>query len=161
MTSTAKQILLIDDSEEDSFFVQRLLREFPLVESHSLATAENMDDGKKYLATHVRSISLVLLDLNLPDTTDGRDAYAQIRAINQFVPVIALTSVENRELAVDLMGMGLEDFVCKSDIMHAPQMLAKCIDFVLSHNAEKEISVRNLMEAIDGRGGFLKMFGEH
>lgn len=159
MTSTAKKILLIDDSVSDIFLVQRILRDYPPLSSHSAIVFDNISDAKEYLGMHGENITLVLLDLGLPDTVDGRDSYAQIRTVNENIPVIALTSIENRELAVDLMAMGLEDFVCKSDILYAPQMLAKAIDFALSRNVQKEHSVRSLMQTLENQDSLLASLG--
>ena len=156
MSTAVRKILLIDDSLTDSFLIQRILRDYPPIASHSIVVMENIRDAKAYLADNIDTTTLVLLDLGLPDTIDGRDSYTHIRSVDDQIPIIALTSIENRELAVELMGLGLEDFVCKSDILYAPKMLGKAIDFALSRNVQKEHSVRSLMQALENKDSLLE-----
>lgn len=155
MSIAVKKILLIDDSATDAFLIQRILHDYPPLISHHVVVMENISDAKEYLKQNASSINLVLLDLGLPDTVNGQDSFRHIHAVNNQIPIIALTSIENRDLAVELMGLGLEDFVCKSDILYAPKMLGKSIDFALSRNVQKEHSVRSLMQALENKDSLL------
>ena len=150
MATLLRKILLIEDSETDSFLIQRIMREYPSLNSHALVVEENMKSAKEYLELHHTDISLILLDLGLPDTIDGKDTFEQLALSNlSDIPVIALTSVNNPKMAINLVQMGLEDFLCKTDVLYAPLLLAQSIDFVLSRNMPHNRSVRTLMDALD------------
>lgn len=143
MASAFKKILLIEDSQTDSFLTQRLMREYPAYTSNTIIVEESMHSAKKFLESQRDSISLILLDLGLPDTLDGYDSFEQLKEINTTnIPVIVLTSVSSIGLSTGLSKMGAEDFLCKSDILFAPLMLSKAIDFILSPAAEKQRSLR-------------------
>lgn len=146
MATLFKKILLIEDSQTDSFLIQRAMREYPALTSHSLIIHNDMKSAQGYLDMNRDSISLILLDLGLPDTTDGKDTYRQLSLTNTTnIPVIVLTSTNNRNMAMDLVNLGLKDFLCKTDVMHAPLLLPQAIDFILSRNVHKLRSVRNMI----------------
>jgi DNA-binding response OmpR family regulator len=156
MATLLKKILLIEDSQTDSFLIQRAMREYPALSSHTLIIHDNMKSAQEYLDANRGSISLILLDLGLPDTTDGQDTYEQLCHNNiTDIPVIALTSVNNRNIAIALAEQGLEDFLCKTDVMYAPLLLAQSINFVLSRNINKVRSVRDMMGDIDSYAGII------
>jgi sigma-B regulation protein RsbU (phosphoserine phosphatase) len=64
-----------------------------------------------------RPFDLVLMDLNYTrDTTSGReglDLLAQIRTLDQTLPVVAMTAWGSIELAVETMRNGVSDFILK------------------------------------------------
>jgi sigma-B regulation protein RsbU (phosphoserine phosphatase) len=64
-----------------------------------------------------RPFDLVLMDLNYTrDTTSGReglDLLAQIRALDEMLPVVAMTAWGSIELAVETMRNGVNDFILK------------------------------------------------
>jgi sigma-B regulation protein RsbU (phosphoserine phosphatase) len=64
-----------------------------------------------------RQWDLLLLDLNYArDTTSGReglDLLAEVRKVDQFLPVVLMTAWGSIELAVEAMQMGGSDFVLK------------------------------------------------
>jgi sigma-B regulation protein RsbU (phosphoserine phosphatase) len=66
---------------------------------------------------HDREWDLLLLDLNYArDTTSGReglDLLAQVRKLDQLLPVVLMTAWGSVELAVEAMQMGGNDFVLK------------------------------------------------
>lgn len=146
MATLLRKILLIEDSQTDSFLIQRAMREYPALTSHSLIIHNDMKSAQAYLDMNRDSISLILLDLGLPDTTDGKDSYRQLSLTNTTnIPVIALTSTNNRNMAMYLINLGLKDFLCKTDVMYAPLILPQAIDFILSRNVHKLRSVRNMI----------------
>lgn len=152
MATLLKKILLIEDSRTDSFLIQRVIREYPPLSSHTLIIREDMKSAQAYLDENRDGISLILLDLGLPDTVDGKDSYEQLALSNVTdIPVIALTSIDNRNMATTLAELGLEDYLCKTDVMLAPLLLAQSIDFILSRHVNKIESIRHMMGTVDFR----------
>ncbi|HNQ92079.1 MAG TPA: response regulator [Alphaproteobacteria bacterium] len=145
MTKTAKKIVLIEDSETDSFLIKRVIREHPCDQSYSIVSLQCMGDARAYLTQNNHDdIEVILLDLNLPDTIDGLDTYEQIRAMVPETPVVALTSSDNRELAMNLLNKGIEDFVCKTHILDNPDLLCRAIDFAICRHSQSQAAISKL-----------------
>jgi two-component system, sensor histidine kinase and response regulator len=58
---------------------------------------------------------LVLLDLDLP-TVSGASAVKQLQAIAPDMPIIALVSPQQEEMAIGLFAVGLQDYLLKDEI---------------------------------------------
>lgn len=143
MATHTKKILLIEDSHTDSFIIHRILREYPSSSSHQVITFDTLAAAKHYFHHNAGSINvdLILLDLHLPDSADGYDSFLEIKScMTGSIPIVALTGSENRELAMDLIRMGLSDFVNKAHVIDHPDLLGRAIDFAFSrhtHTSEK------------------------
>jgi sigma-B regulation protein RsbU (phosphoserine phosphatase) len=109
---------------------------------------------------------LLMMDLNYSrDTTSGRegiDTVSRVRALDRWLPIIAMTAWGNIELAVEAMQQGVGDFILKpwddarlvhvvrSQIAHGrAQRRAEAL------NLEHGISSREILEARDVQRGFL------
>ena len=57
---------------------------------------------------------LITIDFSLPDMT-GDKLYCKIREINQQLPVIVISGQEDIAVAVDLLKMGVSDYIVKDD----------------------------------------------
>lgn len=57
---------------------------------------------------------LITIDFSLPDMT-GDKLYKRIRDVNALVPVIVISSQENITTAVNLLKMGVSDYIVKDD----------------------------------------------
>ena len=55
---------------------------------------------------------LVLMDLQMP-VMDGRKATIEVRKFNQHVPIIALTASTDISLKIELMAIGMNDYLTK------------------------------------------------
>lgn len=122
-------ILHIEDTETDAEIVQRALKKH-MKQSYRLERAHNMAEAESILRT-VDNISVILLDLGLPDTNDRMDTFQRLeKAKRKAIPTIVLTSVNDRELAVDMVGSGAGDYVRKSRVGLDPESLCDAIEFV-------------------------------
>lgn len=155
-----KKIVLIDDSPSDCFLIQRIMREYPSSRSHQIVMFDNATEGRRYIQQHPENIELVLLDLNLPDATDGHDAYDQIKECLGNVPLIALTGSDNRELAMELFKKGMDDFVCKAHIIDYPDLLGRAIDFALCRHQQARKTLDAMQRALDGKSQLLAWIGD-
>lgn len=128
-------ILLVEDSETDAYTVQRVLKNH-MHSPYQLHHVECMTDAEVLLKdANRKDFNVILLDLGLPDTKDGKETLHRIEAIREDIPVVILTSVNDHDLAVELIGDGAEDFVKKSTIANEPQVICDAIDFAIQrHN---------------------------
>lgn len=125
---TKHEILLIEDSEEDAFLVRRTIDkqlpgQFDVTLKTTIVAAED------YIKDHKEDISLVLLDLGLPDTGGGRDTFEHMREHAPKIPIVVLTGMEDHNLALALVRAGAEDFVNKGLIHDKPELLRDTVEF--------------------------------
>ena len=79
-------------------------------EGHQVAVAETGEIALEHLATHVAE--LVVLDVMLPGK-DGFAVVSELRARNQFVPVLMLTARGRAEDVVQGFAAGADDYLTK------------------------------------------------
>ena len=72
------------------------------------------ETGKDCLANLHRKPSLITMDYSLPDTT-GLDLFKQVRAINPDVPIIMISGQEDISTAVEMLKLGVSDYLVKDD----------------------------------------------
>lgn len=75
---------------------------------------QRFESGKELLAQLHRKPDLITIDFSLPDIT-GDDLFKQIREINPSVPVIVISSQEEVAVAVNLLKMGVNDYLVKDE----------------------------------------------
>ena len=101
----AIRILVVDDSQETTWLLQRALRE----EGYEVQVAHNGVEGLR-LAYNFRP-DLVLLDVMMPDM----DGWTMLRRFRDFseTPVIMLTAVGDEKSLVHGLDSGADDYVTK------------------------------------------------
>lgn len=94
-----KEILIIDDDTDLSFIISEMLESY----GYSVTTAVSGEEAFELLSKH--TYHLILLDINLPDTT-GLELCRELRKVSQ-IPVIfasARTSESDRITGFDIGG---------------------------------------------------------
>ncbi|MDI6784530.1 MAG: response regulator [bacterium] len=106
------KVLLLEDNPGDA----RLIREM-LMESDEIACEvlclDRLSAGLEYLAQESRDI--VLLDLGLPDST-GLDTVTKLYQQQPTLPVVVLTGLDDKTVAVKAIQNGAQDYVVKGDV---------------------------------------------
>lgn len=148
MSHHIQKIVLIEDSDSDAFLIARVIREYPGAGSSFIQRFETMAEARRYLSVTDDEVSVVLLDLNLPDTSGPEDTYRQLRAVAPSVPVVALTFSSDHDLALGLMRQGIEDFVNKGHILEQPEFLCKAIDFAVVRAKQVRGALKRLTEEL-------------
>ena len=100
---------------EDNVYIVQLL-EGMLAADPSLFTissAETIAKGIKCL--HAEEIDLILLDLNLPDSS-GLDTLENIQVSNPVVPIVILSGMDDNEIAIQAVERGAQDYLVKGRI---------------------------------------------
>ncbi len=106
-TAERRRIMIV----EDEIVNQRILTRF-LEESYEIVLASNGGEALETIHEQFETISLILLDLNLPDI-HGLDILRRLNADPRFarLPVIVLTADSNAEL--ECLNLGAIDFIPK------------------------------------------------
>jgi two-component system, OmpR family, KDP operon response regulator KdpE len=105
MTGASLRVLVIDDEPP----IRKLLRMGLSSQGYDIIEAPN---GKAGLALLDQQPGIVLLDLGLPDM-DGHDLLRAIRARNESVPIVVLSSRGDEAGKVAALDLGADDYVTK------------------------------------------------
>jgi signal transduction histidine kinase len=159
MENAGRKILVVDDNLELAETVSQFLEKYEFQASFVLNGSEAIE---KVLS---ESPELVLLDLNLPDTT-GMEVLKRIKEINKDIAVIVITGYGGEQVAVDIMKAGALDFLSKpfgfETLLDAVKNTLKIRDAQIEDEQLKEYSpfekffpflaheIRNPLQAIAG-----------
>jgi signal transduction histidine kinase len=77
---------------------------------------------------HQRRFDVVLLDLSLPDST-GLDTVKEFQKAVTDIPVVALSELDDEELALQALAQGAQDYIVKDQI--TTQMLVRAIRYAI------------------------------
>lgn len=111
--SPGTRILLVEDSPDDRFLIERhLRRSLGEIVVTSVATLEDL---RAALADPTRSFDVLLTDYHLPGF-DGLDACRLARDLGFEGPALVVSGALGEELAVEAMRAGLDDYVLKENL---------------------------------------------
>jgi signal transduction histidine kinase len=136
-----KNILLIEDNPGDIRLMKEMLKKISFFE-HPLLVAENLKDGCELIKEN--NIILILLDLNLPDST-GKQTFDTVIDLTKDIPVVLVSGVNDSELSMELIKKGAQDFIIKQDLNHT--LLQKTIQFALLRK-QTEVELKESSEKL-------------
>lgn len=123
-------IVVIEDNLGDFVLIEDyLIEKFNLVQ---VTHHRDFTSAVAYLKNSDNQVSLILLDLKLPDN-EGLDLVNEILALNCRVPIIILTGYSDLALAKHSLQIGISDYLIKDEIN--PIVLHKTISFALNRNS--------------------------
>lgn len=133
MQTTPEEIslLLVEDSATDADLIQESLSNSkdPLIKLRHFPTVM---DGLKYLDKE--TVDVILLDLNLPDA-DGLAALEGMRRGHPHIPVVVLTGNDNRNLALEAISRGAQDYLVKRIPFPTSEQLVQAIHYAIRRKA--------------------------
>jgi two-component system KDP operon response regulator KdpE len=115
VSASPLKVLIVDDEPP----IRKLLRMGLSTQGYEILDATN---GKTALALLDAKPDLIILDLGLPDM-QGLDLLAAIRARNESVPIVVLSSRSDESVKVRALDLGADDFVVKP--FSGPELLAR------------------------------------
>jgi two-component system KDP operon response regulator KdpE len=105
MSAAPLRVLVVDDEPP----IRKLLRMGLTAQGYQTLEAPN---GKVALDLLSQSPDLIILDLGLPDT-QGHDLLRTIRARNESVPIVVLSSRGDEAGKVQALDLGADDYITK------------------------------------------------
>ena len=141
MASKSISVLLVDD--DPSFarvFQDSLLKARGIV--FRVTRKTNVDDA--LLAIKANPLfDIIVTDFVLPDL-NGLDFCLRLSQMEQKIPVVMISSTKDIKLAVEVMKLGVEDFLVKDELdeAHVPRTLVNILD---------RIRVKSQMHAVEKR----------
>jgi signal transduction histidine kinase len=133
MNNGHTHVLLIEDNPGDADLVR--LR---LVEGNSavdVSCVNRLADGLASMAKQAPSV--VLLDLNLPDS-HGADTFRKVLEKAPGVPVVILSGQDDEVLAMKALHQGVQDYLVKGDITSSH------LERVMRYAIERQALIRSL-----------------
>ncbi len=112
MKNKTTHILLIEDNPLDARLVKEYLNDC-LSFGYEMTTAETLTLGLAKL--NDGSFDLILLDLNLPDST-GMVTFKKIFSASSHIPIVLLTGINDEALATQAIKLGAQDYLVKGQI---------------------------------------------
>jgi len=153
MAVSSIRTLLIEDNPVDAQLVQAVLSQSPGA-AFELEWVDDLAKGIKELKAG--SVDLVLLDLHLPESR-GLDTFNTIHAYAPAVPIVVLTGLDDRELALKVVHGGAQDYLVKGQIDH--RTLLRSMQYALVRHRlqhdEESPAWRDSLTNIYNRQGFL------
>jgi len=130
---TPANVLLIEDNPGDADLVRlRLIESDPPV---TVNCVRRLSEALKSLAASTPS--LVLLDLNLPDSR-GAETFRRVLEKAPNVPVVILSGQDDESMAMKAVHHGVQDYLIKSDIT------SKHLERALRYAIERQALLRAL-----------------
>ena len=112
MPSEILPILLVEDNPEHVEFLRQLLATPELSHFH-LETVGSLAEALDWLKTG--SISLILLDLTLPDS-DGLETFIRVFEAAPQTPLVVLSGINDVGLALETVQLGAQDYLVKGRV---------------------------------------------
>ncbi len=109
MNKNRKNILLVEDSLADAELISELLADAQL-STYKITAVARLADAIAHLKSE--SFDVILLDLSLPDS-HGLETLKQVLLNAKTLPVLVLTGLTDRELAVQAVREGAQDYLVK------------------------------------------------
>jgi len=133
VNQSSKHVLLIEDNPGDADLVRlRLVESNPSVD---VSCVNRLADGIASLKKNVPS--LVLLDLNLPDS-QGAETFRKVLENAPDVPVVILSGQDDQALAVKALHQGAQDYLVKGGLT------SENLDRALRYAVERQALLRSL-----------------
>ncbi len=127
------KILLVEDDEDDAFYIKDLIREGMPGNAPEIDHTPNFDDAVKFLDK--TTYDLCMFDYRLGEV-DGIDLLRTIRSKGVASPIIFLTGQGDQEVAVEAMKAGATDYLVKRNL--SSESLTHSIRYAIGLHNEAE-----------------------
>jgi diguanylate cyclase (GGDEF)-like protein len=129
------RVLLVEDSKSDRMLVEEMLRE-----SGEAAVVNSCARLGEALGPVSRGLAdLVLLDLSLPDSF-GVEGVRRLRAAAPDVPVVVLSGLNDKQVALEAVQAGAQDYLSKDDVNF--ETLTKAMRYAVERQRSERRLVR-------------------
>ncbi len=141
MSKKAISVLLVDDDPTFASLFQDSLLKARGIE-FNLTRKTTADSALAAISEHPE-FDLIVADFQLPDA-NGLEFCLRLNQSEQKIPVVMISSTRDIKLAVEVMKLGVEDFLLKEELKkaHLPRTLVNILE---------RTRVRNQMRAVEKR----------
>lgn len=107
------EILHVEDAQSYSRLIKSMINDDAQDFEINISHVGNLKECFDFLAEN--NIDVILLDLQLPDS-EGIDTFLRIHGIVHEIPIVILTALESKNIALELVKEGAQDYLFKSDV---------------------------------------------
>jgi PAS domain S-box-containing protein len=125
-------VLLIEDDSSDLYLIEKMLAEEG-DNSFDLEHADNLSEGLARLRK--TDFDVVLLDLGLPDSW-GLETFTQIHARVPQVPIVVLSGLDDKSMAINAVQNGAQDYLVKGRINSTA--LHRCLRYAIERKSSQK-----------------------
>lgn len=159
MSQDTVKVLLVEDNSDYAWMLRLVLTQvYP--DQFELNQAENLQAAFRQLSEN--KYDVLLLDLSLPDS-QGYDTFLQTRQAAPDLPIVVMTAVDDKGLALQAVREGAQDFLVKGD-MDVIQ-LVRSIQYAVERQRTvadlKRLSLVDDHTGLLNRTGFLSLAEQH
>ncbi len=148
MSDASNRVLLIEDNPGDADLVRlRLVESNPMV---NVSCVNRLSDGIASLKE--QPPSLILLDLNLPDSR-GAETFRKILEKARDVPVVILSGQDDQAMAVKALHQGAQDYLVKGGVTSA--QLDRAMRYAIERQALQRSLEMSRKQQIEFKNQFL------
>jgi signal transduction histidine kinase len=148
MSDRSNRVLLIEDNPGDADLVRlRLVESNPIVD---VSCVNRLSDGIASLKE--QPPSLILLDLNLPDS-QGAETFRKVLEKAPDVPVVILSGQDDQALAVKALHEGAQDYLVKGGVTSA--QLERAMRYAIERQALQRSLEMSRKQQIEFKNQFL------
>ena len=131
--------LVIEDSPDDFHSIQEMLTETK-AENIKLSWVDCLSKGLEYPS--MDDMDIVLLDLSLPDS-QGLETFTKLHERIPSVPIVVLSGVASRMIAIMAVKEGAQDYLVKGQING--ELLVRSIHYSIERKkTERKIEQQNI-----------------
>jgi signal transduction histidine kinase/DNA-binding NarL/FixJ family response regulator len=148
-------LLLLEDNEADACFVMEMLQQADDQQLWQITRAQSLSTALEFLIQ--AQFEVALLDLSLPDS-EGLETLIRVREAAPDLPIIVLTGIEDRQISLQVLSHGAQDYLVKGDITAA--ILTRVIRYAIERGrilrqlqaevAERQRSEQTLRLIVEG-----------
>jgi PAS domain S-box-containing protein len=146
MASETLTALLVEDNPADVALLTELLQDGD-AKSWQITNFKRLSQALAELQS--KEFDVILLDLSLPDS-QGVDTVVQVYTAVPHIPIVVLTGLPDKNLALQAVAKGAQDYLVKGQI--SPELLVKTIEYaiersqIVSKLQQREREFRTLVE---------------
>jgi PAS domain S-box-containing protein len=125
-------VLLVEDDSTDRYLIEKMLAEEG-DDSFDLEHADSLSEGLACLRK--TGFDVVLLDLGLPDSW-GLETFIQVHARAPHVPIVVLSGLDDKSMAINAVQNGAQDYLVKGRINSAA--LHRCLNYAIERKQSQK-----------------------
>ncbi|MBN1800991.1 MAG: response regulator [Candidatus Lokiarchaeota archaeon] len=134
------KILLIEDNPADVRLLTELLKKAKDFE-YALTSHSRLSEGLN--ALEKTDFNVLLLDLTLPDS-DGKSTLENVLELSLKMPIIILTGLNEKEMALESLKKGAQDYLVKGELDSA--LLTRSILYAIERHRIEHKKVKEKLE---------------
>jgi DNA-binding NtrC family response regulator len=141
MASKIVSVLLVDDDTAFAQIIQNSLQSYPKVEFR-VVRKSSVEDALALLRTKP-VVDIIVTDYLFP-SSNGLEFCLQLSQLDDKIPVVMISSTRNIKLAVEVMKLGVEDFLTKGDLSesHFPRTLLNILNRIRAREQMRSVEKR-------------------